>query len=514
MTDLTLVFGPRAEGIGEAAKAARRSDRRFVRSAGQLAVYSPDRRPTGHVLTAWEAFDAFGIERLEEAVEYGSAILKHSEGSAGQMLKRRRKSLSFDRRSVARAASVPESTVAAVEDAGAGVAMGDANRVAFVLGVDERFLAFRPDGDASRDKLPGRLRSLQRDKGSSHTVPARLFAVEDAGTGVAMGDENRVAFVPGKGSSHTVRVSGSTALLFAEAESIIRIQHRLQDWLRIESESGRFEHVPDYGSPTRPAWKVGYELATEARNVLGLGRSPIRSMRALVEERLGIPVIQATLKGNKEIAGATVAATDDRGGEVRGIVLNTLGANGNVWVRRATLAHELGHLLFDPPERLENLRVDSYDEGRTDPQGGNADFVEQRANAFAVAFLAPNDAVRETAPLPLTADSVAITMRRFGIGKVAAGHHIYNSHYRQYDVPNFEAVEEEPSDEWKAPEDFTLDFFPLSGTPARRRGRFAYLAAKCCRKGLISEHTAAVYLRCSVEELTPGKLDLLVALYE
>lgn len=479
VTDLTLVFGPRAEGIGEAAKAARRSDRRFVRSAGQLAVYSPDRRPTGHVLTAWEAFDAFGIERLEEAVEYGSAILKHSEGSAGRMLKRRRKSLSFDRRIVARAASVPEPTVAAMEDAGAGVAMGDANRVAFVLGVDERFLAFRSDG-ADRDGLPGRLRSLQRDKGSSHTV----------------------------------RVSGSTALLFAEAESVIRIQHRLQNWLGIESESGRFEHVADYGPPTRPAWKVGYELAAKARTTLGLGRDPILSMRALVEERLGIPVIQAALKGNKEIAGATVAATDDSGGEVRGIVLNTLGANGNVWVRRATLAHELGHLLFDPPERLENLRVDSYAEGRTDPQGGNADFVEQRANAFAVAFLAPNDAVRETAPLPLTADSVAMTMRRFGIGKVAAGHHICNSYYGQYDVPNFEAVEEKPSDEWKASEDFTLGFFPLSGTPDRRRGRFAYLAAKCCREGLISEHTAAVYLRCPVKELTPGKLDSLIALYE
>ncbi len=160
------------------------------------------------------------------------------------------------------------------------------------------------------------------------------------------------------------------------------------------------------------------------------GSGGSRSIRCgwLVEERLGIPVVQAPLPGNTEIAGATVAAADDREGEVRGIVFNTLGANENVWVRRTTLAHELGHLLFDPPERLENLRVDSYAEGRTDPQGGEAaDFVEQRANAFAVAFLAPDDAVRETAPAPLTTASVAKTMRTFGIGKVAAGHRICNS---------------------------------------------------------------------------------------
>ena len=480
MTDLTRVFGPRAEGIGEAAKAARQSDRRFVRSAGQLAVYNPDRRPTGHVLTAWEAFDAFGLERLDEALEYGSAILKHSAGSAGRMLKRRRNALSFDRRSVAQAASVSEPKVAAVEDSGAGAAMGDANRIAFVLGVDERFLAFRPDG-AGEDGLAIRLRTLRRNTGSGRAV----------------------------------RVSGATALLFAEAASIVRVQHRLRDWLGIESESDRFEPVADYGSSARPAWKVGYGLAAEARNALGLGRAPIPSMRALVEERLGIPVIQAPLPGNTEIAGATVAAADDSEGEVRGIVLNTRGANENVWVRRATLAHELGHLLFDPPEKLENLRVDSYAEGRTDPQGeGAADFVEQRANAFAVAFLAPNDAVRETAPPPLTTASVAKTMRTFGIGKVAAGHHICNSHYRQYDAPDFEAAAEEPSDDWKGRERFTTDYFPLSGTPDCRRGRFAYLVARCCREGLISGHTAALYLRCPVEELTAEKLDFLVSLYE
>ena len=478
MTDLTHVFGPKAEGIREAGKAARRSDRRFVRSAGQLAVYRPDRRPSGHVLTAWEAFNAFGIETLDEAAEYGAAILKHHETSAGQALKHRRESLRFDRSSVARAASVSEKVLSALESSESGVAMTDANRVAFVLGMDERLLALSPR-DAIEDGLAVRLRTLQ------HNDPG-----------------------------HAVRVSPATALQFAEAVSIVRIQSRLRGWLGIASELNRFEPVADYGPPTRPAWKVGYELAGDARRDLELGQRPIPSMRALVEERLGIPVVQTPLPGNTDIAGATVATTGDDGGEVRGIVLNTQGANKNVWVRRATLAHELGHLLFDPPERLENLRVDSYEEGRTNPQEADAtDFVEQRANAFAVAFLAPNDAVRESAPPPPTVEGIAKTMREFGIGRVAAGHHIYNAHYRRYELPSVDAVAEEPSDDWKARENLTTDYFPLSDTPDRRRGMFAYLVAKCRKEGLISDRTAALYLRCPVEELA-RQLDFLISLYE
>ena len=111
-------------------------------------------------------------------------------------------------------------------------------------------------------------------------------------------------------------------------------------------------------------------------------------MRELAEERLGIPIIQAPIDEN--IAGATIASTDESGKEMRGIVLNILGANENVWVRRATLSHELGHLLYDPSPRLEKLKIDSYEQGEIDPQMQNTDFVEQRANAFAIAFLAPN----------------------------------------------------------------------------------------------------------------------------
>ena len=247
---------------------------------------------------------------------------------------------------------------------------------------------------------------------------------------------------------------------------------------------------------------------------MGLGKEPILSMRELVEERLGIPIVQAPLPGNTEIAGATVATTDKDGNDARGIVLNIEGANRNVWVRRTTLAHELGHLLYDPVEKIKNLRIDSYEEGEIDPQGGkDKDIVEQRANAFAIAFLAPNEAVREIVSFPPSADTVTETMRSFGIGQVAARYHIHNCLYQKYDIPHVDVTAETPSDEQIAAENFTIDYFPFPDTRDQRRGRFAYLVAKCHKDGFISEYTAALYLQCTVEDLT-NKLDSLIDLYE
>ena len=267
------------------------------------------------------------------------------------------------------------------------------------MGLDERLLAFTPDsgGDA---KLAYRLKMLQGEMGDS------------AGA-----------------------MSAGTALLFSEAASIIRVQHRLQKWLGIRPESDSFRPDGDYGSPETPAWRLGYNLARKTRETLGLGDSPVFSMRELVEKRLGIPVIQARLP--RQIAGATVMTRGD-GGEARGVVLNTVGENENVWVRRATLAHELGHLLYDPEIELENVRVDSYLDSQTNPETETpeTDFVEQRANAFAIAFLAPNEAVRQLAPTPVSEESVASVMTTFGISHTAARYHVANCHYRQFEVPS------------------------------------------------------------------------------
>ena len=471
---LTFIFGPDIKGLS-AEDAARRSSRCYVRGEDGISIYKKHRRPTGHVLTAWEAYTSFGSEILEEAVEYSSAILRETADATSYALRNRREELGLSHRSVARASGVSREDVEVAESSPYKVSIQNLERIAFVLGLDERFLAFKrdPSGDS---KLAFRLRTLQRE-------------------------------IPGPSGA----ISAGTALLFAEAASIIRVQHRLQSWLDVQAESDKFQPVEDYGSPQTPAWRVGYNLAEHAREALQLGDSPIRSMRELVEQRLGIPVIQARLPN--QIAGATIMTTDDDGGEVRGVVLNTVGDNENVWIRRATLAHELGHLLYDPDERLQSVRVDSYVDSQKDPQThpDNADYVEQRANAFAIAFLAPNEAVRQLAPTPISVEDVSSVMHTFGISQTAARYHIANCHYRNFNVPQ-EIIESEPPYEQTAAENFTVDFFPIRDTPEQRRGRFSGMVARAYQENFISAHTGALYLDCTIQDFQKNA-DLLKSLY-
>ena len=469
MDHVTFVFRPGVGGL-RPEDAARRSTRSFVRSEGELGVYEESRNPTGHRLTAWEAYTTFGLDVIEEALEYGSAILKDTATATSDALRERRRALGLRRQSVRGAARVSEWDIETAESTAHKVPIQKLERIAFALGLDERFLAFKrnPGGDAN---LAYRLRTLQREQ---------------------------------TGSARTI--SAGTALLFAEAASIIRVQHRLQNWLGLPTKRHEIYPVDDYGSPQSPAWRLGYNLAESARSALHLGDGPIASMRDLAEKRLGIPVIQARLPGH--IAGATVMMTADDGGDARGVVLNTVGENENVWIRRSTLAHELGHLLFDPDDRLENLRVDSYQESQRDPRAGDAvDYVEQRANAFAIAFLAPNDAVRKIAPTPVTEEGVATVMQTFGISHTAARYHINNCHYRNFDVP-YSIVETRPSDEQIAAENFTAAYFPLCDTPIQRRGRFAGLVATASLENLISAHTGALYLNCAVNDFQENAADL------
>ena len=458
---MTYIFGPDAEKLTPL-EAARRSTMRFVRGEGGLAVYKKHRNATGPQLTAWETYSTFGLDVIDEALEYGSAILKASVTSTNDALRERRRLLNLPIESVEKAARVSKANIKTAEMTARKVSPQELLRIAFVLGLDERFLAFKrePGGDAN---LAYRLRTLQERRNGS------------AGG-----------------------ISPDTAMLFAETASIVRVHHRLQDWLGLRKGFGFLPHAHNFGTPEPSAWKIGYIMAERARYTLQLGNAPIVSMRKLAERKLGIPVIHARLP--EHIAGATVMTTSDKGGEARGVVLNTVGENENVWVRRETLARELAHLRYDTNTSLDNLRLDSYDDVQRDPQGdGTMDFEEQRANAFAIAFLAPNEAVREIAPTPVTEESVTNVMRTFGISHTAARYHINNCHYRQYDVPDH-IMETWPSDEQVAAENFTADYFPLPDTPIQRRGRFAGLVAAAYLENLISDHTAALYLHCEIDD--------------
>ena len=454
------IFG--VTGHASAEDAALASSRRFVRGRTQISPLEAARHPKGPIISAFEALQSYGVDVLDEAVEYGSAILLQHPNAVGKALRSQRETLGLDMKAVSRSTGVHAADIERIE---AGIAtdvpMQDIERIAFILGLDQTQIAFqeRPGGAA----VAARLKTLQAES-------------------------------PAGGLPKLSRKSVTT---FAEAASVIRVQHRLQQWLGLSGSAGIFRPSHDYGSRTTPAWKIGYQLAEETRNRLDMGEETVPSMREFVQNTLGIPVVHTELP--QRIAGATIAISDGERGHFRGIVLNTMGANTNPLVRRATLAHEVGHLLFDPDQDLNDVRVDSYAGLQANPeQIGSIDFVEQRANAFAISLLAPISVVRERTDPPITPKHVVDTVSSFGISITAASFHIANAHYRNYPPPAADEVQYDWSS-WRAVEDLDLDYFPIPDTPNVRRGRFAGLVAAASENNVISSESAAGYLRCTTK---------------
>ena len=171
-------------------------------------------------------------------------------------------------------------------------------------------------------------------------------------------------------------------------------------------------------------------------------------------------------------------------------------------------------MLFDPEEELERVRVDPYDQVARDAEGGQwPDDVERRANAFAVQLLAPTQAVKQLVPdvADVSAASIADVMSTFGIGRAAARFHVWNAWWRAAVLPPESEIHAQPSDEQRAAENFTLDYFPIMDVPEQRRGRFALLTAEAVAAGLITADTAAQHLGCSEADLV-ASLDFLLEL--
>ena len=411
-------------------------------------------------MTEREVLAAYGPSLLAEVDERLSAVLLRSRGVIEQALQSQREALGVRREQLASAANVDVGVVEVAETDADGLTLRELEHLAFVLGLD----------------------------------PAQLSVRERAGADVDLGVRLRV-LERGETTQGSARLTPRTVLWFSEAASIILSQSRLQDWLKKPEEASGFELSSDYGPP---AWRAGYRLAERSRERLGIGLEPVSSMRELVEHRLGIPIIQVELP--PAIAGATISSHGRRG-----IVLNVTGANTNVWIRRTTLAHELAHILFDPEAELSSVRVDSYEQLERDTKDDRSqDDVEQRANAFAVEFLAPREAVRQVVPnvAQVSAEAIGDVMSKFGIGRTAARFHVGNAWWGQAELPPESSIHATPTDEQRAAEDFTQDFFPIAVTPQQRRGRLALLAAEAVDAGLITADTAAQYLVCTEKEFT------------
>lgn len=449
-------------------KAAAQSAARFVRDQDHVAFFTDG--ATGRVFTAVEALRSFGLEKLHEAWEYGAAVIVSDREEPGASIRQQRETLGLSREKLAGAAGISESLLERIESGRSRESIHVIERLAQHLALDDTALSRIRGANANR-QLAFRLKEYSSGGGT---------------------------------------LSPAAVLSLSGASWIARTEARLADILgRGRQRWQSFTPSDDVGDRYRPTWKVGYELARQARRSLGLReQDPIASMRDLVSQ-LDVVLVQAELPPS--VAGATVAVDAQRA-----IVVNTKGANSNPWIRRATVAHELGHLLWDPSERLNHLKVDQYGELDVD-YSREADRIEARANAFAIAFLAPPDAVISTfGSFGDPRDGLRSVMESFGISVTAARHHIANSHNSQgvplrYDMLSV-PCDSAATEAWVVAENMTIDWFPIQTTPTSRRGSFAARVVDAERRGLISSSTAATYLVSDIEtyeSLRPALIDVL-----
>jgi Zn-dependent peptidase ImmA (M78 family) len=131
-------------------------------------------------------------------------------------------------------------------------------------------------------------------------------------------------------------------------------------------------------------WEEGYELGERARGEPAPEQGPLRDIESLLVDA-GVHVIEASLSA----AEVDAASLWEQGAPV--IVLNASSPrmrHPGAW--RATLAHELCHLLHDADDQALTTCVSWGAEGRGDYE----EDVERRTRAFAPAFLAPRAWVR------------------------------------------------------------------------------------------------------------------------
>jgi transcriptional regulator with XRE-family HTH domain len=454
---LEYVFGRESRGLTEIER-AQSSDQEFVRSQDHLAF--ADQQAEGRRrLSAIEALAAYGFDKLLEAREFGVAVIAASDREPAKTLRARREALGLSEESVAKASRVPIEIVRSAEDPTNRTPIRMLERIAITLGLDERIIGVA-DGAGGSNDLAVRLRTL----GQAKTWFSSVFVAS-----------------------------------LSEAAWVIATQLRLQKRLR---NIAAIPITPDanYGNKMYPAWRHGYYLATKARKDLFLGDAAIGSLRSLCW-RLGIPLVHATLPDH--FAGATL-----RTSEGRGILVNTAGANASVWVRRSTIAHELGHLLWDPEDRLKTVTVDNFDDIDSS-RAWNDDFTEARANAFAVELLGPWAAVHDVFNAATSdADGIGNVMNEFGMSFTAARHHVTNGLKRPIRA---DSVITEPSADWRGREGFTEDYFPIVTTSQLRRGEFAGLVVEAERQRLISNDTASTYLETDLatyHEQAPAIADI------
>lgn len=226
-------------------------------------------------------------------------------------------------------------------------------------------------------------------------------------------------------------------------------------------------------------YKAGEELARELRGKLAMS-GPVASMRDLTREALGIPIVGAALTAHGPDAFSLYAP-----GRRAAIILNLEGKNRHPLVRRFSLAHELGHILFDRPGQGSFGRACQMEPVR-------ALDVEARANAFAIRLLLPLPQLAQLGRDVLKPDLFRGLMEEWGVHFSALRLDVE----RELGLSAEEAREAIPDvdrtspNSWAAAEELPEERCGLARVPTARRGPLAALVLQLLQGDQVSDARA------------------------
>ena len=163
-----------------------------------------------------------------------------------------------------------------------------------------------------------------------------------------------------------------------DAHELLREYGNLQKLLELDQERN-LPPVYDYGEPKNvwEAIQMGEQAAEAERSRLRLGINPIRDMAELVESQ-GIPVIEIRL--DDQISGIFMVEAEVQ----LCIFINEVHLDRAKARVAFTIAHEYGHILLDRNKVSAISKISN-----------DRDLFEVRANAFAAAFLMPEEGVSQ-----------------------------------------------------------------------------------------------------------------------
>lgn len=235
---------------------------------------------------------------------------------------------------------------------------------------------------------PKRLQAIRDgDKFSSTEFERICRAVAVDPVAMYRGEEARPQRIPARFRSATSqdRPSPSDIRMLALAAEQGRILAHLCNLLGTDIPITKHRHLRGIEGKGE-IWREGYALGEEARNWLRHEPGPVYEVEQLLRD-LGIHVARVPLS-SPDLSAASIWEPD----AVPVILLNASSTqNVHPGALRATLIHELCHLLHDAAEHDMTTRVS----WGTKETGNYNDVIEMRARAFSPAFLAPRGQVEK-----------------------------------------------------------------------------------------------------------------------